>query len=390
MNHHPTRRRRNFDNDTCCEAYCPCCPHCDCNCTCNCGCICTKKKMIVPTFILSGIAFILIIIEMITKVSDTDTYLNFKQMSKTTFFSLYSEEYEEDYNEMIDIESLENRFTLSLFIISVFIFFLYLILLICFIYEQTCFADYNPKCKKPYYLLMMILNFVAVLINIILSFIFFTYRITSIDTFKDYSFFSDDFGKKNDLNLSLDFICAIFYLLCLFFHLMMCYYLFREDGICGGCCSEFLNFVNCCCSCLKCCCCCCCCCCDRTNVTQGAVMQAPLQRNVIIIPNQVTNANPYGANYRQPYLQNSLYQESSQFRHYINDEIKNKIAATCQNDVYSNNYSQFKNCPICKINFEQGMEILILPCGHIVHKNCAYTWFVNNKNCPEDGSQVIT
>ena len=34
-----------------------------------------KKKMIVPTFILSAFAFILILIEMMTKVSDTNTYI---------------------------------------------------------------------------------------------------------------------------------------------------------------------------------------------------------------------------------------------------------------------------------------------------------------------------
>ena len=114
------QQNKNFEDESCYETYCPCCPRCDCDCKCDCnccGCNCSKKKFIIPTFIISIIDFIFIIIEMLTKVSDTDTYLNFKQMSKTTFFSLYSEKYEEDYNEMIDIESLENRFTLSLFII---------------------------------------------------------------------------------------------------------------------------------------------------------------------------------------------------------------------------------------------------------------------------------
>ena len=324
---------------------------------------------------------------MITKVSDTDTYKQFKSMSSVSFFALYSEEYEEDYDEMINIEKLENQFTLSLFIVSIFIFIIYLILLICFIYEQVCFADYNPKCKKPYYLLMMILNFVAILINIILSFIFFTYRITSVDTFKDYPFFTDEFGQKNDLNISLDFICAIFYLVCLILHLLTCYYLFREDGICSGCCSQFLYFINCCGACLKCFFCCCCCCCDKVN--PGSVISAPVQRNVIIMPNQVIPVIPYNGSNRSPYLQNSLYQESSQFRNYMNNEIKQKIERTCQNAIYDNNYSQFKNCPICKKNFLEREELFILPCGHIIHKNCTYSWFITSKNCPEDGTPVI-
>ena len=39
--------------------------------------------MIIPTFILSGVAFILIIIEMITKVTDTDSFIQFKKAEKT-------------------------------------------------------------------------------------------------------------------------------------------------------------------------------------------------------------------------------------------------------------------------------------------------------------------
>ena len=35
---------RNFDNDTCCEAYCPCCPRCNCKCDCNCECNAQKKR----------------------------------------------------------------------------------------------------------------------------------------------------------------------------------------------------------------------------------------------------------------------------------------------------------------------------------------------------------
>ena len=385
-------RHRNFDNDSCCEAYCPCCPQCNCDCNCNCECNCTKKKMIVPTFILSGLSFIFIIIEMITKVSDTDTYIKFKQLSYIEFRDIYGYKYDNDYDEMLDIQKSEDRFSLSLFIVSIFIFLIYLILLICFIYENVCFADYNPKCKKPYYLLMMILNFVACLINIIISFIFFTYRISSIDTFKDYSCFTKDFRTKNDLNISLNVLCIVCYILCLFFHLITCYYLFKEDGICGGCCNQFIYFINCCGSCLKCFFCCCCCCCER-QVNTGTVVQRPVQRNVVILPSNTIPVIPYNANnnynVRIPYLQSSLYQENSQYRNYMNNEIKTKIERNCNSAVYGNNYSEFKKCPICKDDFIQGVEIIILPCGHVLHKNCAFNWFISSKNCPEDGTFVL-
>ena len=82
MNQNSRRVSRNYDDDTCCEAYCPCCyccPKCNCKCNCDCRCNCTKKKMITPTFILSGVSLIFIIIELMTKVSDTETYLDFKK-----------------------------------------------------------------------------------------------------------------------------------------------------------------------------------------------------------------------------------------------------------------------------------------------------------------------
>ena len=82
MNQNLRRVVRNFDDDTCCEAYCPCCYclKCNCKCNCDCSCNCTKKKMITPTFILSGVSLIFIITELMTKVSDTETYLDFKKM----------------------------------------------------------------------------------------------------------------------------------------------------------------------------------------------------------------------------------------------------------------------------------------------------------------------
>ena len=114
---------RNFDNDTCCEAYCPCCPRCNCKCDCNCECNCTKKKMIIPTFILSAIAFVIIIVEMITKVTDTDRFIEFKKENDITL-ALRSDYNELKYkrDEILDIEDAENKFTLALFIISIFIF----------------------------------------------------------------------------------------------------------------------------------------------------------------------------------------------------------------------------------------------------------------------------
>ena len=392
---------RNFDNDTCCEAYCPCCPRCNCKCDCNCECNCTKKKMIIPTFILSAIAFVIAIVEMITKVTDTDRFIEFKKENDITL-ALRSDYNELKYkrDEILDIEDAENKFTLALFIISIFIFFVYLILLICFIYENVCFANYNPKCKRPYYMLMMILNFIACLANAMICFIFFSYRINSIDEYSDLEYFKgSDFKEKNDLNTGLNIVAAFCYLLCLIFHLIICYYLFREDGICAGCCSEFINCINCCGSCLKCCYICCCCCCNGCNCFDEKINQRrpsylpPLGRRSVVpvYPQNFMPVIPYNPNQRNSVVvvQNQLVQESSQLRNGIGEDLKNKIERVCKNDVYGIKYNQFPICNICKKYFKENEEVTVLPCGHVFHKDCVYNWFISNKNCPEDGTVII-
>ena len=394
--------RRNFDDDDCCQTYCPCCPQCNCkcDCNCNCDCNCTKKKMIIPTFILSAIAFIFCIIEMITKVTDTDAFIEFKKAEKTTLQDY--EKYKDEMDEILDIEDAENKFTLALFIISIFIFFIYLILLICFIYEKVCFANYNPRCKEPYYMIMMILNFIAVFANAMICFIFFSYRINSIDTYSDYPYFKNsDFKEKNDLNISLDIISAFCYLFCLIFHLIICYYLFREDGLCACCCSEFLNCINCCSACLRCLFCCCCCydakcCCDCNKrpppKRPSYVIPRPsaIRPAVTIFPQNFIPVIPFTAQQRNSVnVQNQVYQESSQLRSYMNDDLRAKIERVCKNGIYDESYQAYSKCGLCKNNFRVREEITVLPCGHVYHKNCVYNWFISNKTCPEDGTVVF-
>ena len=372
------RKKRNFDNDTCCEAYCPCCL---CKQGCDCSCNCSKTKMIIPTFVLSALAFILIMIEMMTKVSDTNTYIDFKKnKNKHTVYK----EYLYDFDNILNIEDSEDKYTLALIIIALFIFFVYLILLICFLYENQCFEGYNPKCKRPYYMLLMILNLIADVANGMICFIFFSYRVNSINEYRNYKCFSSKFRETNFLNMSLNIISAICYLLCLIFHLITCFYLFKEDGICAGCCSEFLNCISCCKSCFKC----CCCCKDSPEKNRPIVLQ---RRSVAYVPHNALPVIQFNNSQQRNsmFLQNQMAQESSQLRNYINEDVRNKIEANCKNATYNESYSKYTTCNLCKNNFKNGEQITELKCGHIYHKNCAYNYFVTSKLCPDDGNTVI-
>ena len=68
---------------------------------------------------ISVIDFIFIMIEMITKVSDTDTYIAFVQRNKTVI-----EEF--GIQKIYDIEQLEDQFTIVCFGFSLFIFVIYI------------------------------------------------------------------------------------------------------------------------------------------------------------------------------------------------------------------------------------------------------------------------
>ena len=41
-----------------------------------------------------------------------------------------------------------------------------------------------------------------------------------------------------------------------------------------------------------------------------------------------------------------------------------------------------ETCPMCFINFESGERLLVTPCMHRVHDECANPWFAQSKRCP--------
>ncbi|XAO25661.1 hypothetical protein I312_104489 [Cryptococcus bacillisporus CA1280] len=44
--------------------------------------------------------------------------------------------------------------------------------------------------------------------------------------------------------------------------------------------------------------------------------------------------------------------------------------------------SQFRDCPVCKDDFEIGNEVMLIPCGHIYHPDCLIPWLRQSGTCP--------
>ena len=368
--------------------YCPCCPKCccDCNCDCNCRCECTKKRMMIPTFIFSFLCLILILLGMTTKSTDTSNYKNFKID--------YNIDNNSNYNKILDIEKNEDKYSLILLIIGIIIWVFYLVLSICFFYEKTWFKDYDPKCKVPYYFVMMLINFVLNYVNAIIAFVFCGYR---SDTINDYSdFFGDTFKNYNDMNMGFEIVIGLFYIVCSILHLYVYYYLFKEDRICFCCCQSFIDCISCCKGCLKCLFC-CCCCIDCIDIQPSVEQKPPVQQEVVIIqqnPQDFNNNNIVYNNNNNVYNNNAYNNNNNggllnQIRNLLPGSVKGKVDRVCNKSIYNNSFAQFVNCIICGSMFQIGQEILIFPCGHICHSNCGYNWFQNHKNCPSDGLIII-
>ena len=49
-----------------------------------------------------------------------------------------------------------------------------------------------------------------------------------------------------------------------------------------------------------------------------------------------------------------------------------------------NNKGKFElpNCCICISDINKGEETVLLPCGHMFHWKCCYSWLKENNTCP--------
>jgi len=63
----------------------------------------------------------------------------------------------------------------------------------------------------------------------------------------------------------------------------------------------------------------------------------------------------------------------------IIDTIPRKIYSTNDNDGGD---EEEQCCAICLVDYTEGDELRVLPCGHYMHKSCVDAWLFNNPSCP--------
>lgn len=46
-------------------------------------------------------------------------------------------------------------------------------------------------------------------------------------------------------------------------------------------------------------------------------------------------------------------------------------------------------CTVCRLEYEAGEEVLVLPCKHFYHPECIEQWLKQKKVCPQCNREVV-
>ncbi|CAD8171006.1 unnamed protein product [Paramecium octaurelia] len=83
-----------------------------------------------------------------------------------------------------------------------------------------------------------------------------------------------------------------------------------------------------------------------------------------------------------PNQQRSIFQPmaNSTFMHQVPEELQN--LAVIKYTPYDGLAQEYKQCTICFTDYEDGEELILLPCIHRFHKTCISQWFKEMTTCP--------
>ena len=412
---------------------------------------CSKKKFIIPLFIIKALALILCIIKYIYKVTNLKIYEEFEAQNKridstdndSSYNSnndmdnpynshnymdnpynsnnyMYNPYHSQNYmynsynssnyiNEILDLKKQENEMTILNLIPNIISFISVGFLFLHFWFEEKCFCYQRKYCISECHIMLnsVIIAFVN-FIEFIASLLDCLSTRSTIDKYNNY-FTNSDFQKRNQINKIIDIFIILIAVSTYILLIIVSCYVNRENNMCNMYCSY--RFCGCCCLCeIDCCHLCTCCDIPPASVYSiSSLNNQPYnqQQNVVVLQqygnpmnNNSNNADNtaysshdlkkiklsnYQANQQMPSSTDEIHQGKKKLTN--NKKKKNETKSKgCIIDKYNKDYENISACTICNTNFENGENILILPCGHIFHHNCAISWFKSNNNiCPIDG-----
>ena len=365
---------------------------------------CSKKKFIIPLLIIKALNVIFCIIVDSMKVKDIEEYSDNKPSNTEIPSGIYGINYKKD-DDLSELKENEDLFSTLALTPSIISFVLVILLSLHFFFEDRCCCGKSGCLYEFHVVICMMINFFTGLMNLIISGI-------------DYGSY---FNLENGIIRIFDLIIIITGISTYFFFLIIGCYLYRENNICSLDCSRCRysgTLCSCDCDCCK------CNLCDLGNCcfgpkssfinssnssTNNPQIQQP-QQNILVVSNY---RYPDNQNYNKNEIENDLISGRNNLNNLNpvngqtsirtvihNDKInkgnkkiikekerrKSSKEIGCIKDKYSERYKNIIICTICNTNFKYKDNILLLPCKHIYHRQCAINCFKQNNNkCPIDG-----
>ena len=371
---------------------------------------CSKKKFIVPLFIIRAVALILCIIQYIYQVTNLEIYAEFEAQnncidSNELFNSYNSNNY---INEILNLKKEENEMANLNLIPTIISFILAGFLFLHFWFEEECCCGQKKSCLAECHIILnSLFNVLVGFIGIVGSLLDCFSTRSTIDKYSIY-FMDSDFQKRNQINKIIDIFLFLIVLITYILLIIVLCYVNRENNMCNMHCR--FKCCDCCVLCeIDCCHLCSCCDIPDTNVSSNNSLNNQ-QQNIIVVQqcgnpmnNNSNNAdntvysahdlkntklNNYQTNQQMPSSNDKIHAGKKKLTNNKKKKIGTKNKG-CIKDKYNKDYKNISECTICNTNFKNGENILILPCGHIFHHNCANNWFKSNNNiCPIDGTQT--
>ena len=290
---------------------------------------CSKKKFMIPVFIIRGLSLILCIIHYTMKVTNLEIYKEFEAQnprveetdSRNNVYNQYDEygqynnfyysSYKRDINNILDLKKNEDEDSLLILIPTVISFILKGFLFLHFWFEEECCCGQKSSCLAHFHIVLNSgMNALVGFIAFIGALMDFLYRGTTIDIYSDH-FIGTDFQMRNNLNKVIDLILIFMHVCnCILMIIVFCY-LYRENNLCGmtiRCCDLCRCLCGCDCEINLCTLCTCCDIPPLTATSTNHINNSPYiqQQNVILVQQ---NANPMNNNNNSAV--NSVYSDHS-------------------------------------------------------------------------------